>query len=55
MKEYNEQWSANRMSFMDWLKDGRETRHIDKRAMVKNDPRLVEQQERIAPKEPEFT
>ena len=53
MKEYDEQWSANRQSFMDWLKEGREVRHVDRRPL--KDPRFVEQEERLAPKEPDFT
>ena len=55
MREYNEQWAANRQSFQDWIKDGRESRHTDRRPMLKNDPRMVEQRERLSPKEPDFT
>lgn len=53
MKEYNEQWRANRQSFMDWLKDGREPRHRDMRPL--KDPRFIEQEERLAQKEPDLT
>ena len=53
MKEYNEQWAANRQSFQDWLKDGRKERHVDRRPL--KDPRLIEQEERLVQKEPDFT
>jgi hypothetical protein len=53
MKEYNEQWSSKSKDFDAWIRDGRQDRFIDLRAM-RRDPKMVEQYERLTPKEPEF-
>lgn len=47
-------WDSKKQSFKQWATEWTEPRHIDLRPS-RTDPRWIEQEERLAPKEPEFT